>query len=136
MRKWLVLFLFSIFSAIFCAAAMAHDLHRWNEVEGGIWSPSHFLVVLMDSQIDALILATATKENKTTPPLDRYTFQYQGQQTGAQKIIKIHAYCHAPQDFNPRHHWHVVADGGSCFFEALFDASSHSFSQFRFHGEG
>lgn len=65
MTKLLTALILSLISAV----AGAQDSHRWNEVEGGLWSPSHFLVALMDSQIDALILATATKENKTTPPL-------------------------------------------------------------------
>ena len=119
-----------------CIVGNAQDLSNWVEVKGGEWSPTKEVLNQIQNQIEPQALLEAKKRSRILIGLEKYTFQYQGQIDGNQKMVKIHAYCQVRPGFDPSQHWLLVLDGGICYLNALYDVDSNSFKYLFFNGEG
>jgi hypothetical protein len=63
-----------------------------------------------------------------------YDRQYLAVVVNRRKFIYLNALCSVEQNANWRKHLIVIRDGGKCFWQAMYDLSTHRFSDLRVNG--
>jgi hypothetical protein len=103
-------------------------LPNWYEVRGGAWRVPKEIVEEMFSLIRAEMGFASAEFNK-------YVIQYQGESSGTSHLIRLSGACDThginEREFSER--FHIVYDGGKCFFDATYDLKEKRFSYFAFH---
>jgi hypothetical protein len=107
----------------------------WVRVPEGTWTATARQRDEVSSGIQEFVKQQAKEQNLKLPRWSSYSFQYQEQVDGNQKIIFVNAFCIAPPGY-VRQRFVVVLDGGPCFFQVKFDPQTKQFSQLRFNGIG
>jgi hypothetical protein len=116
-------------------AEVAVSQSNWHEVRGGAWPVPAEVVAEMAGAIEAE--AGRHRRPETVRPMNGYIMQYQGQTNDGKRSIQVSGACRMPpgttaDDLSAR--FHIVFDGGNCYFDATYDPSRHGFTQFSFHG--
>jgi hypothetical protein len=83
--------------------------------------------------LEPFVKQQAAEQHQKLPNWSSYTFQYQGQMDGENKIVFINAFCIAPPEYAQRQ-FVMVFDGGPCFFEVKYDPNKKKFFQLTFNG--
>jgi hypothetical protein len=78
-------------------------------------------------QITALSKADPDRNRRIENP-QKYYRQYLALQINGKRKILLNAICSVDHDANWRKHLVVVIDGGTCFWHAMYDLSTRSFS--------
>ena len=79
--------------------------------------------------------ALASAQGTSMPDWDRFTIQYEGAMDSGRHEIHIHGSCFVPDSQDPRRSRIIVLDGGSCFFSAVYDLATKSYTLAMFNGE-
>ncbi len=126
-----------IYFVFFCVSTpvFSNDFSNWHEVSGGTWQPTLEHLNTLEKLIAAEAPRAAKARGQTLSTLNAYTFQYQGQISNNDKVIKIQAYCQSSSEFNPSREWLLVMDGGTCYLSALYNLNSNAFMYFEFNGD-
>jgi hypothetical protein len=120
----LILTLVALFIAM---PSWAIDTSQWIEVKGGDWHPSREALTELDAALPAALLRASV--GKGSPiPWTKYRFQYQGQSAWfGNHYVRINALCQreGTSDQLLATEWVKALDGGTCYFSAKFDPTSH-----------
>lgn len=106
-----------------------NPLPNWYEVRGGTWRVPRDVVEDMAARIDG-------EMGSRRGALHEYTIQYQGTSSGAARAIRLMGACAARtgDERQLSERFHVVFDGGRCYFDATYDAQEKRFTHFAYHG--
>jgi hypothetical protein len=85
------------------------------------------------AQITALSNTDSDPSRHIDSPRDYYR-QYLAVSMGGKRKIYVNALCTIDQDTNWRKRLIVVADGGKCFWHAMYDVSTRKFSELSVNG--
>lgn len=109
-----------------------NPLPHWFEVRGGAWRVPAADVEEMASRIKAEVDASLRAR------LDTYIIQYQGESSGGAKLIRLMGACdiHGTSERDLSERFHIVFDGGKCFFDATYDPEEKRFTSLTYHGRG
>ena len=105
-------------------------LPDWYEVRGGAWRVPAGTVAHMAAALDTEVAASSRARR------DSYTMQYQGESSGAARSIRVMGGCDIVgiDKRTLSDHFRIVADGGTCFFDAIYDPDAKRFTSLRYHG--
>ena len=116
------------------STVVAVAVGSWLAISGGSWSPSPAQVDEIQNELKPYVIQQAAAQHRKLPDWSRYTFQYQGQMHGGRKVVFINAFCISPPGY-ARQQFVLVLDGGTCFFEVMYDPDKKEFFQLLFNGE-
>jgi hypothetical protein len=85
------------------------------------------------AQITALSNIDADPDRHINNPREYYR-QYLAVMVSGRKIIYLNALCSVEQNANWRKRLIVTSDGGQCFWQAMYDPSTHRFSDLKING--
>lgn len=122
-----------VFSTVVGAGAEPKD--RWVCVEGGSWVPSAEMVARIKKQIESFVSTQAKIEGRELQEWTSYTFQYQGQETHAEKYVFVNAFCVNDSAQHVNKEMVVAFDGGTCFFSLKYDPKENRFFDLLINGE-
>ena len=105
-------------------------LPNWFEVRGGAWRVPAAEVEEMASRMKAEVDASLR------PRLDTYIIQYQGELSDGARSVRLMGACdiHGTSERALSERFHVVFDGGKCFFDATYDPEEKRFTSWTYHG--
>jgi len=118
----------------FLLAALAIASGSWIYIPGGTWTPGPKTVAAIRADLKAAVLRQAGLEHEQLPAWGKYSFQYQGRELEGRRIVYVNGFCVAP-DYADKY-MVMVADGGPCFFFAIYDVGTKSFATVQFNGRG
>jgi hypothetical protein len=101
----------------------------------GIWHPSYADIASLESRLSGISELTPVnwRSNIHIDEPRKYFRQYMGVSHQGLRRILINAFCDSPPT-----DWHdrlvVVTDGGTCFWQALYDPSTGAFSDLTING--
>lgn len=106
-----------------------NPLPNWYEVRGGAWRVPADVVDDMAARIKAEV---GSSEN---PRLDSYVIQYQGKLAGSVRSVRLMGACqtHVKSDREFSEQFHIVFDGGRCYFDATYDPGGKRLTSFAYH---
>jgi hypothetical protein len=116
------------------SAIVAIAVGSWVSMSGGSWSPAPEQLSVIQSSLEPFVKQQAAEQHRQLPNWSNYSFQYQGQLDGGQRVVFINAFCIAPPEYTQRQ-FVLVFDGGSCFFQVKYDPNKKRFFQLMFNGE-
>jgi hypothetical protein len=96
----------------------------------GSWEPATADIEGLErslSRVSELKVTGWTSKTRIEHP-ERYFRQYIGVSHRNQRRIYINAFCDDPPPSDWRSHLYVVVDGATCYWQALYDPSTKSFS--------
>jgi len=102
----------------------------------GSWEPTADEISSLEMHLDKVssLRARWWKPDIRIEHPERYFRQYIGVSQGRQRRIYINAFCDDP----PPRDWHsrlyVVTDGATCYWQALFDPATKTFSDLTING--
>lgn len=115
-------------------AVVEISLGSWVLISGGAWSPAPEEISEIQSRLELFVKQQAADQHRKLPNWLNYTFQYQGQMDGENKIVFVNAFCIAPPEY-VQQQFVMVFDGGTCFFEVKYDPNKKAFFQLTFNGD-
>lgn len=125
------------FALVLCALpALAQDMPNWHEVEGGAWQVPPGMLADAAARVNE---AASTWQRRGPRPRDvgDYEVQYQGVTKDGVRVLRMMGACHAsPVPATLATRWHIVLDGGNCYYSAAYDPASKSIIYFSFNGVG
>jgi hypothetical protein len=70
--------------------------------------------------------------------LDTYVIQYRGESSDGARSIRLMGACNidGTSERALSESFHIVFDGGKCFFDATFDPEEKRFTSLTYHGHG
>lgn len=107
----------------------------WIQVPGGDWQPSPEVMREIEGGLRTAAEAESARTQHAMQPWAEYSFQFQGVVEQGRRQVLVAASCH-PLPEGASKEWQVVYDGGTCFFEAIYDPAARRFVRVRFHGVG
>jgi hypothetical protein len=113
----------------------AMGIGRWVLVQGGAWSPDENVVSDIAASIQTYVQEQAKASGKEMKLWSTYTFQYQGRIDYDKKLVFVNALCTKESVKRLQKNIVLVLDGGSCFFNLLYDPTSRKFSNLVVNGD-
>ena len=107
----------------------------WIALPSDSWSPSEAQIAVVKTSLEQHMQALAKDQGISMPDWDRFTIQYEGAFDSGRRQIHIHGSCFVPDGRDPRRTRIIVLDGGSCFFSAVYDLETKSYTLAMFNGE-
>jgi hypothetical protein len=104
----------------------------------GTWAPSEAEIDGLEAnllQISGMKLKGWPSSMQIQHP-DFYYRQYVGATANRKKLIFVNAFCQDPPPQTWKSQIYVVADGGTCFWQALYDPATKQFSNLTINGRG
>lgn len=103
---------------------------RWYEVRGGAWRVPADVVEEMATRIEIEVGSSVRSR------LDEYVIQYQGISSDGTRSVRLMGACdtHGTSERYLSEAFHVVFDGGKCYFDAAYDPDEKRFTSLRYHG--
>ena len=104
-----------------------NPLPNWYEVRGGAWPVPAAVVEEM---------AAGLKVEAGSSRLDKYIVQYQGEASGNVRSIRLMGACdtQGAKEWEFSERFHVVFDGGKCYFDATYDPEEKRITYLTYHG--
>ena len=107
-------------------ARVMHDVDSY-----GSWEPSITDIDGLEAgldQVSALKITGWSSSNIHIEHPERYFRQYIGVSHRKQRRIYVNAFCDDPQPSDWRVHLYFVVDGATCYWQALYDPVTKTFS--------
>ena len=103
---------------------------HWYEVRGGAWRVPAGVVEEMASGMKEEV------DSSVRTRLDTYVIQYQGVSTDGVRSVRLMGACdaHGTSERELSERFHIVFDGGKCFFDASYDPGKKRFTSLTYHG--
>jgi hypothetical protein len=102
------------------------------QVEGA-WVPDEATVARAESAL-VPALEKVERAREIIPRLATYKRQYFGFLAGGKRYVYVNAFCDTTRD-SWRERVVLVKDGGSCYFQAIFDVGAGTYTDVRVNGE-
>lgn len=126
------------FACALAQAAAAQDLPNWYQVSGGQWEVPIETAMDASAAIKTSAIDDAPKNRRPMRDVSHYTVQYQGFVAGKARMVRLSGACslwgRKPEQL--RADWLVVADGGECYYDAIYDPAVKRITAIRTHGHG
>lgn len=127
-----------IVAAVTSVSAAAQDLPQWHQVRGGRWEVPIEVAMDAANAIKASAIDIVPKNRRPMRDVAGYTVQYQGVLEEGARLVRLSGACslwgRTPEQL--RADWLVVADGGDCYYDAIYDPAVKRITAIRAHGHG
>jgi hypothetical protein len=115
--------------------ALTVAVGSWTYIpDGSSWSPDAPTLNAAKGKLRQAVWSTALKQQQDLPDWKTYSFQYQGRELSGRRIVYVNAFCIAP-DYADKQLVQVL-DGGPCYFVAIYDVATGTYSAVEFNGRG
>ena len=98
--------------------------------EGSTWRPAGTPLEVARTGLKQAVLAEARATRQELPDWKSYAFSFQGREIEGRRVIYVYGSCDRSTDAM------VVADGGPCYFTAIYDVRSKVYAAVAFNGYG
>ncbi|HEX5233767.1 MAG TPA: hypothetical protein VFW25_00410 [Silvibacterium sp.] len=109
-----------------------------DRIQPGNWKPNKADIDGLEAKLSTI---SGMKAERWEPSLhiehpEQYFKQYVAVIRGGEKLIYVNAFCEDPPPADWRRRLVVVLDGGTCFWQALYDPSTREFSHLIINSRG
>lgn len=95
------------------------------------WIPEKAQINMVFSKLERAVKKEAQSEGICSLEWKDYKFQYTGIIENGTKLILVNAFC--SDEAYWKEQWVQILDGGSCYFQALYDTSESKFTYIIFN---
>ena len=119
----------------FLAIGLALLASSWTHVKHGeSWVPDRATLEVVQADLENAAEWAAAERRLELPDWTSYRFQFQGRLVDGKRVVFVNAYCWLSEG-RSEEEFIIVMDGGTCFFDTVYDVESKSFGPIGFHGE-
>ena len=129
MKKLLIFAVLLIFSTVHA------DENEWYLYKTGEWTPSAKTLSIIKKNLKAFVEPIAISQMQPISNWSEYIFQYFGTVQDGERVVEIHAFCSIENPNKLNQELIMVLDGGSCYFQLLYNPSSKQFTDLQINGE-
>ena len=114
------------------AITLALVATSWIQVQGGAWTPSPKVMVVVRENIQSFVVGESVTKKRLLEKWSSYTFQYLGKRDKNGKYLFINATCGKPSHDMSKI-IRLVEDGGTCHFTLKYNPKTRTFSDLYFN---
>jgi len=120
---------------LFLLIAARANSQVWIDSGGGDWKPDDSVLEDATSKLSESFSSAADERSGVVPPWTGYQLRYQGYVENGVRLLKISGSCTKGEETCPEHEEIVVtADGGPCYFDAIYETKERLVVYFFLHG--
>ncbi len=115
---------------------VAASSDRWYQVAGGTWKVSSATSIELMTSLSKAVSSSKTPEGTRHRSINEFVVQYQGVHKKEQQLVQVSGACDTHRKPNGffETEWLTVSDGGSCYFNAVYDPRRKKVVRFWFNG--